>query len=147
VRLEGTAQVEVDAAPERCFAVLTEFERYPEWYGCDDARIVDSGPPVVELVYELPLLEIALTLRFSSVAPTSLEGELIAASSRVKDLKTVRWLLEPLPDDRTRASYSLDVDIAVPLPLRAVAARRGRELLLEHPVAELKRRSETRPGD
>jgi hypothetical protein len=36
------------------------------------------------------------------------------------------------------------VDIAVPLPLRAVASRRGRELLIEHPVAALKQRSETR---
>jgi hypothetical protein len=144
VRLEGTAHVEVDAPHERCFALLTEFERYPEWYGCDDARILGSDPSVVELVYELPLLEIAVTLRFSSVAPTALQGELVAASARVNDLKTVRWLLEPLPGGRTHASYSLDVDIAVPLPLRAIASRRGRELLIEHPVAELKQRSETR---
>jgi hypothetical protein len=142
VRLNGTAQAEIDAPRERCFAVLTDFERYPEWYGCDRATIVGRNPPVVELVYEIPVLEIAVTLRFNPTPPTSLQAELVAANSRIKDLRMASWLLEELPEGRTRASYSVDLEVSVPLPLRAVAAGRGRDLLIEQPVAELKQRLE-----
>lgn len=141
-RFEGTAEADIQASPERCFEILTDFESYPEWYGCDRVRIMGREPAIVELTYAIPMLEIVLLMRFDAMPPVELRAELVEARSRVRELKRANWRLEPLGDGGTRARYELDLDVDVPRMLRALAGSRGRELLLEQPVAELKERAE-----
>ena len=147
--LEGSETIEIEAPIERCFEIAADIEHAPEWQGTmQSARAVerdDAGrPSLVETELDASVTRLHLNLRFSYDEPTR-----ITWGRERGDLKALdgSWHLERLGEDRTRATYSLEIGLNRTLSLlrkgvRGPAEARVRHLLLSQPVEGLKRRAE-----
>jgi uncharacterized membrane protein len=147
--LEGSERIEVDAPVERCFEVAADIERAPEWQGTmRSARVLerdaDGRPSLVETELDASVTRLRVCLRFTYEAP-----ERIFWRRERGDLKMLEgsWHLERIGEERTRATYSLEIGLNRALGLlrkgiRGPAEDRIRHLLLGEPVEGLKRRAE-----
>ncbi len=149
--LEGSSSIDIDAPIERCFEIIADVERAPKWQGAMqkaqaleyDAR---GRPVLVETHINVIVATVALLLRFEYFEPTGMgwareRGDLKALSGA--------WQLEDRGAGRTRATYSLEIDLNRALGLlrkavRGPAEAKVRELLVSHPVEGLKREAERR---
>lgn len=144
----STKQILVDAPPELCYEVICDFERYPEWVR-DLKRVEvrerdESGRPwhitfyatamgrsatyVLEYNYESEPLRIVWKL---------LEGDL------VKQLDG-EYRFVPAPDEegKTLLTYSLTVDLVVPVP--GYVRRRAEARILQAALDGFRKRVEHR---
>jgi uncharacterized protein YndB with AHSA1/START domain len=147
--LEGSSWIDIDAPIERCFEVIADVERAPEWQGAmQKARALEydaQGRPVlVETHIHAIVATVTLWLRFAYLEPTGVR--------RIRergDLKSLHgaWQLEDRGGGRTRATYSLEIGLGRTLSLLRKGVRgpvedKVRELLTDRPVQGLKREAE-----
>ncbi len=147
--LEGSSWIEIDAPRERCFQIIADVERAPEWQGAmSKARAIErdaTGRAVlVETDIHALVASVTVWLRFEYSEPSAMRwtrerGDLKALSGA--------WQLEDLGSERTRATYSLQITLNRALGLlrkgvRGPAEAKVRELLTERPVEGLKREAE-----
>jgi uncharacterized protein YndB with AHSA1/START domain len=147
--LEGSSSIDIDAPIERCFEIIADVERAPEWQGAmQKARALDydaQGRPVlVETQINALVANVSLWLRFDYLEPTGMSwrrerGDLRSLSGA--------WQLEDRGNGRTRATYSLEIGLNRALALlrkgvRGPAEAKVRELLAVRPVEGLKREAE-----
>jgi coenzyme Q-binding protein COQ10 len=114
-----TAQlsIDVDVTPERFLSVLRDYERYPEFQpDVKSVRVMSRGEGVVHVGFAIDakLALIEYTLEHRDEGPTRIawrlvEGQLVRHNSGA-------WELAPLPGDRTRATYRIDIAFAGPTP-------------------------------
>jgi uncharacterized protein YndB with AHSA1/START domain len=147
--LEGSSWIDIDAPIERCFAIIADVERAPEWQGAMQrahALTYDAhGRPVlVETDIHAIVANVGLVLRFEYFAPTGMRW-----TRERGDLKSLSgaWHLEDRGAGRTRATYSLEIGLGRTLGLlrkgvRGPAEAKVRELLTNRPVEGLKREAE-----
>jgi len=147
--LEGSSWIDIDAPIERCFDIIADVERTPEWHGAmQRARAVEydaqGRPALVETEIHAIVASVTLWLRFDYFQPTSMRW-----TRERGDLKSLAgaWELEDLADGRTRATYSLEIGLNRTLGLlrkgvRGPAEVKVRELLTSRPVEGLKREAE-----
>ncbi|MBM4270411.1 MAG: cyclase [Deltaproteobacteria bacterium] len=137
---------EVDATVDDCIAVLLDFERYPDWSTpILEAKIEETDaegrPRRVAFALDMRIRTIRYTLEYSYALPRRLTWELVAG-----DLSGVQgaYDLEPLPDGRSRATCTQEVDLGfwLPGPLRRMFERQA----LRDSVLELKAEIERRAG-
>src|ERR671917_2003321 len=117
---------EIDATPERCFAVLTDYERLPEWQGAvKAARVLERDEQgrgsVVEYEVDARVKTVRYRLRQGYDAPRRLASEYLGGDFR--DFSG-EWRLEPVGRARTRAELDLRIDPGrlVPGLLRGIIA-------------------------
>jgi carbon monoxide dehydrogenase subunit G len=147
----GSSTAEIDAPIDRVWALVEDVEQAPEWQGGlkairalerdDDGRVV-----LCESASDAKVRTINSTVRFAYDAPTSLTW------SQVKgEVKSVegRWDLEDLGDSRTRATYSLDVDLGrmLGMVIRGPLVDLLRDMLAGARARELKQRIEEAASD
>ena len=147
--LEGSSWIDVDAPIERCFEIIADVERAPEWQGAlQRARAAEydaNGRPVlVEARIHAIVASVNLWLRFDYLEPTGMRW-----TRERGDLKSLSgaWQLEDRGGGRTRATYSLEIGLNPTLGLlrkgvRGPAEAKVRELLTDRPVEGLKREAE-----
>jgi len=105
--------VEIDASPQACFDVLTDFERLPEWQGAvRDVEVLERDAEgraaVVEYVVDARLKTVRYRLRQIYDEPRRLASEYLGGDFR--DF-CGEWRFEPLGDGaRTRAELDLRID-------------------------------------
>ncbi len=138
--MESHSHTEVIRAPiERCFDVLVDFARYPEWFAMiRKARIEDADPAAGRwtVTYDLDaiLKTIQYTLAYQGERPDRLTWKMVRG-----DLKAIEGVYElvALEPDLTEATctQALDVGLWVPGPLR----RTFEKSALSDSVRELKR--------
>lgn len=116
----------IDAPPERCFALLTDYERLPEWQGAvKAARVLERDEQgrgsVVEYEVDAKVKTVRYRLRQVYDAPHRLASEYLGGDFR--DFSG-EWRFEDIGDDRTRAELDLEVDPGrfVPGPVRRAIA-------------------------
>ena len=151
--LEGSSAIDIDASIERCFAIIADVERTPEWHGAIqrahalecDAR---GRPVLVETDINAIVANVTVLLRFDYFEPTGMRW-----TRERGDLKSLlgTWQLEDLGSGRTRATYSLEIGLNRALGLlrkgvRGPAETMVRGLLSDRPVEGLKREAERRAG-
>ena len=73
--LEGSSWIDIDAPIERCFEIIADVERAPEWQGAmEDAQALEydaEGRPIlVEIHIHAIVASVTLWLRFDYVEPT-----------------------------------------------------------------------------
>jgi uncharacterized protein YndB with AHSA1/START domain len=147
--LEGSSSIEIDAAVERCFEIISDVERAPSWQGAmrtahaleHDAR---GRPILVETQIDAVVARVTVWLRFDYLEPTGMSW-----TRERGDLKSLSgaWQLEDRGGGRTRATYSLEIGLNRTLGLlrkgvRGPAEAKVRQLLTNRPVEGLKREAE-----
>jgi ribosome-associated toxin RatA of RatAB toxin-antitoxin module len=110
--ISGESAGEVPASIERCWAVVEDLSRAPEWQqGLSSVTVVErdsEGRPLVcDTVIDAKFREVRCRVRCSFEPPRRMTFERI--SGEVPELRG-SWELESLDPERTRAVYSLAVD-------------------------------------
>jgi uncharacterized protein YndB with AHSA1/START domain len=147
--LEGSSSIDVDAPIERCFEIIADVERAPEWQGAMKkaqalAYDAQGRALLVETHINAIVANVVLWLRFDYFEPTGMRwtrerGDLESLSGA--------WQLEDRGGGRTRATYSLEIGLTRTLGLlrkgvRGPVEAKVRELLTDRPVEGLKREAE-----
>ena len=134
----------VAAPPSRCFAVATDFERYPQW--ARDVKHIEvlsrdeegRGRTVEFRVAGLGrsihyVLEYDYTEAERAFSWRLLEGDVLRRLDG-------RYGFEP-DDDGTRVTYDLAVEISIPMP--GIIKRRAAGMIVGTALRELKKEVET----
>ena len=147
--LEGASWIDINAPIERCFDIIADVERTPEWHGAirkaQAREYDDQGRPVlVETDMNAIVANVTVWLRFHYFEPSSMRW-----TRERGDLKSLSggWQLEDRGGGLTRATYSLEIGLNPTLGLlrkgvRGPAETKVRELLVNRPVEGLKRTAE-----
>jgi|SRR5580658_8160691 ribosome-associated toxin RatA of RatAB toxin-antitoxin module len=135
----------VSAAPERCFAVVADLERYPEW-AADIKEVVvherdDQGRPL-SVTFRAAAFgrSTSNTLVYDySQAPHSLSW------TQTKGDITTRWdgsyVFEPADGSGTDVTYHLEAELRVPIP--GFIKLRATSRIMSTAMRELKARVES----
>jgi ribosome-associated toxin RatA of RatAB toxin-antitoxin module len=117
---------EIDATPERCFEVMTDFEHLPDWQGAvRSVRVLERDEQgrgsVVEYEVDARVKTVRYRLRQVYDEPRRLASEYLGGDFR--DFSG-EWRFEPIGDGRTRAELDLKIDPGrfVPGPVRGMIA-------------------------
>ena len=141
--LSGSSAADVDAGVERCWAVVEDLERWPQWQqGLERVEVVerdDQGRPLVcDTVADAKITKVRCRVRVSYDQPHHLSFSRVE-SDDVDEMEG-SWDLQEAGEGRTHAVYKLAVDpghvgfMARPLEraLRPiVVGRRAQELARE----------------
>jgi coenzyme Q-binding protein COQ10 len=111
--IEGRASIEIEVPIAEVFAVAADVEGSPRWQPeikvaeCLE-RDGDGHQVLVRTETDAKVRTLSSTLRFGYDVPTGITWEQADG-----DLKSVKgsWELEDLGDDRTRATYWMEVDL------------------------------------
>jgi hypothetical protein len=111
--IDGQASTEIDAPIARVFEVAADVEGSPQWQPeiklaeCLE-RDADGNQVLVRTETDAKVRRLGSTLRFDYEEPTGISWEQTDG-----DLKSVKgsWKLEDVGDDRTRATYWMEVDL------------------------------------
>jgi ribosome-associated toxin RatA of RatAB toxin-antitoxin module len=145
--LTGSSTAEVDAPRDRVWALVEDVESAPDWQGGLKAMRAlerdDQGRAIrCETETDAKVRAIKSIVRFTYDRPSRLSW-----TQEKGDLKSVQgsWELEELNGDRTRATYSIEVDLGRTLGLliRGPIVDLLRHMLAGARAGELKRRIES----
>ena len=148
--LTGSSTAEVAAPLEQVWALVQDVERAPQWQGGLTAmhaleRDDDGHAIVCQSESDARVRTIRSTIRFTYNGPATL-----AWRQEKGELKSVdgRWELEDLGGNRTRVTYSLEVDLGrvLSLVIRGPLVDLVRGLLVNARAGELKRAIESGGG-
>ncbi|MCL4313285.1 MAG: SRPBCC family protein [Actinobacteria bacterium] len=141
----ATEKIVVAAAPEICYAVAADFERYGEWASdIKEVRILshdEQGRPQ-RVHYRAAAFGRSITYTLSydySEAPKALswvqiEGDL---TSKLDG----RYSFEPTTEGDTEVSYNLEVELKLPIP--GFVKRRAEARVISTALRALKARAES----
>lgn len=138
--LKGSCQAEIPASLERCWAVVADIERAPEWQRTLAAvevveRDLEGRALICDTINDAKLKKVRCRVRVSYRPPERLHFELVQSDDL--DAMEGGWELESLGRERTRATYTLAVD---PGPIGFLARpleRAIRPLVMGHQADEL----------
>lgn len=148
--LGGSASCEIESRLEDVWAIVEDVLTAPDWQGGLDAMTAlehdaDGRATLVETENDVKARRIKARVRFRYEGPTRL-----AWTQEEGDMKSAEgsWVLEDLGNDRTRATYSLDIDPGrvLGMLIRGPVEAAGRAIFVNGRPEELKRRvEEARP--
>jgi ribosome-associated toxin RatA of RatAB toxin-antitoxin module len=145
--LTGSSSAEVDAPLERVWALVQDVERAPEWQGGLKAihaleRDGEGHATLCQTEADAKVRTVKATVRFSYNRPTTLSWR-----QEKGELKSVdgRWELKDLGENRTLATYSLEVDLGrmLSLVIRGPLVDLLRGMFVSARAGELKRAIES----
>ena len=145
--LTGSSTAEVDAPLKQVWALVENVERAPEWQGglkgMHALERDDEGHAILcQTESDAKVRTIKSTVRFTYDGPTTL-----AWRQEKGELKSVdgRWELKDLGENRTLATYSLEVDLGrmLSLVIRGPLMDLLRGLFVSARAGELKRAIES----
>lgn len=144
--LTGSSTAEIDAPIEQVWELVEDVEIAAEWQGgLKSIRAIDRDgdgrATLCESESDAKVRSIKSTVRFSYDGPTRLTWD-----QEKGELKSVHgtWELEDLGDGRTRAVYSLEVDLGrmLGMMIRGPIVDVVRGMLVNARAGELKKRIE-----
>jgi ribosome-associated toxin RatA of RatAB toxin-antitoxin module len=145
--LTGSSTAEVEAPIEQVWALVEDVERAPQWQGglkgMQTLERDDEGHAILcQAEADARVRTIKSTVRYTYNAPTTL-----AWRQEKGELKSVdgRWELEDLGGNRTRATYSVEVDLGrvLSLMIRGPLVDLLRGMFVSARAGELKRAIES----
>lgn len=111
-----TESIDIDAAPETCFKVITDYEKYPSFLKETKSVVVRKKTgQTAEVTYSIEVIKkISYTLKmvgkpFSNITWSLLEGDMMKKNSG-------EWSLKEAGKGKTRASYSVDIEFGIFVP-------------------------------
>lgn len=137
---QARERTHIDAAPDRCYEVAADFERYPDWardVKAVEVRRRDDEGRAVEVEFRAAAMGRSVTYVLAydhSEAPRSFSWTLLDGGRLIKALDG-SYRFEP-DDSGTRVTYDLSVDLALPLP--GLVKRRAEGRIIGAALRELK---------
>lgn len=145
--LTGSSTADINAPLDRVWALIEDVEAAPRWQGGLKAirpleRDGEGRATLCESESDAKVRSIKSTVRFSYDAPTRLSWR-----QEKGELKSVEgsWDLQDLGGSRTRASYSLEVDLGrmLGMIIRGPLVDVLRAMLINARAGELKQHAES----
>jgi carbon monoxide dehydrogenase subunit G len=144
--LTGSSTAEIDAPIERVWELVADVESAPSWQGGLKAvhaleRDGEGRATLCESETDGKVRTIKTTVRFSYDPPTRLSWAQVKGELKSLD---GNWSLDDLGGGRTRATYSLDVDLGrmLGMMIRGPLIDMLRGMLVNARAGELKRQIE-----
>lgn len=110
--LKAERTVEIDAPVSRCYEIISDLERTPEWQdSMKSLKVLETDSEgrasLVEIKSDAKVKDVTSRLEFTYQPEEGMTWE-----QKKGDLKWMkgRWVLEDLGGDRTRATYGLEGD-------------------------------------
>lgn len=133
----------IDAPADRIMEVIIDYGSYPEWAENVrevEVRATDDQGRATEVWYRVDarVMEITYSLAYQYPDEHRLTWTLLEAD-QLNALEG-EYLLEPV-DHATRVRYTLEVDLAIPVP--GFLRKRAAKQIMETSLGELKNRVET----
>ena len=140
---QATQTTTIAASVEHCFAVATDFEKYPEWAKDVKEAVVrarDDAGRATEVEFRASALgrSTHYTLHYDYA---SAPGRLTWSLERGDIMRAIDggYTFTPKPDGGTDVAYDLSIELVVPLP---GFVKRRAEVRILNTVKELKVRAE-----
>lgn len=139
---QATERTRVQASVERCFDVVTDFERYPEWAADIKSAEVHSHDDQgrgLEVTFRAAAMGRSTTVRLRydySAAPNELRWSLIEGDLLRRYEGHYRFTPVADEPDYTDLEYTLQVDLVVPLP--GFVKRRAEARIIKAALPDLK---------
>lgn len=141
---QSTQSIEVDAEPERVMAVIADFPAYPEWAkAVRETEILgedDNGrAKQVKLTLDAGPIKDVYTLEYDWDA----DGQGVSwhlVKGQMQKAQNGRYALEALGGSRTKVTYTLSVELA--LPMIGLLRRKAEKMVMDTALKELKKRAE-----
>ncbi len=138
----ATRSIVIDTPPDRVFDVIIDYDRYAEFLPeVKEARTANRKGNEADVHYGIDLIKrIHYTLHHVEDRPRSVHWSFV--KGEVMRDNHGSWTLEPLPEGKTRATYTIEVGVGPLVPRSIVNALVDQSLpkLLE----AFKKRSEQR---
>jgi carbon monoxide dehydrogenase subunit G len=140
---ESEGNITIDADPAEVMGVIADFEAYPDWSDVSRVEVLarDRRGRGTQVAYEVSMMGIAASYTLSykyRPGNSGVSWTTARAEGAVKDLRG-EYLIED-DDGKTRVTYRLTVDLAIPVP--AFMRRKGARRVVETALLGLKRRVE-----
>lgn len=141
---QSTQSIEIEAPAARIMAVIADFPAYPEWAeAVKETEVLsrNSGGSAerVRFVLDAGVVKDTYTNVYSwSADGLSVSWELV--EGQVQKAQKGSYALKPLGDERTEVTYSLAVDLAI--PMIGLFRRKAEKMIMDTALKELKRRVE-----
>jgi ribosome-associated toxin RatA of RatAB toxin-antitoxin module len=137
--------IEIAAPIETSFDAIVDYESFPRWQDAVESVEVLSRTKAglgedVRLFVDAKVRKIDYVLRYRYERPTEIRWDFVEGNG-MRDLDGT-YTLESLGPDRTRATYNLGADPAIPVP--GMVLRRTHKALVKRSVEDLKREAERR---
>ncbi|MDI5982675.1 SRPBCC family protein [Amycolatopsis magusensis] len=141
---QSTQSIEVDASPERIMEVIADFPAYPEWTKAvrETEVLAEAGggrAKQVKMTLDAGPVKDVYTLEYDW-APDGLSVSWHLIKGQMQKAQDGRYLLEPLGGGRTKVTYTLSVELA--LPMIGLLRRKAEKMIMDTALKELKRRAE-----
>lgn len=143
--MESTAQrMTIAATPERCFAVVTDFERYPEWVAdVKEVHVLEHDAQGRGTVVSFRAGAFGRSTNYVLAYDFSGAPNAISWAQQDGDLTSRldgSYEFRPTDDGATEVRYELAVELRVPIP--GFVKRRVEANILHAAVRDLKTRVE-----
>jgi ribosome-associated toxin RatA of RatAB toxin-antitoxin module len=136
----------VEAAASTIWEIITDFESYPDWVEnmkAVEVRETDSDgrPSAVWFHVDARVMEIEYVLSYEYPEDERRMTWTLQEAEQLRQLDGEYLLEEEGDEGPTRVNYSLEVDLAVPVP--GFLKKRAARVIMETGLGELKRRAES----
>ncbi len=136
---------EIAAPIETCFAAIVDYESFAGWQDAVDAtevldRTAEGLGHNVRLFVDAKVRKIDYVLAYRYERPILVEWDFVEGNGM--NAMDGAYSFEPLGPERTRATYNLGADPAIPVP--GMILRRTHKQLVKRSVEDLKREAERR---
>lgn len=139
---QSTQSILVNAAPATVMAVIADFDSYPKWAGSVKSAVVtklgaDGLPEEVAFRLDAGAIRDEYELAYVWDGDRSVSWRLIKGQMQKSQVGS--YELRPA-DDGTEVTYSLTVDLAI--PILGLLKRKAEKVIMDTALKELKRRAE-----
>jgi ribosome-associated toxin RatA of RatAB toxin-antitoxin module len=141
---QSTQSIVIDAGPSAIMAVIADFPNYPAWTGSvKKAEVLEDGPDGralrVAFTLDAGVVRDQYELTYVWSGETKVEWQLVKGQMMRAQIGS--YLLEPIEGDRTRVTYSLSVDLAI--PMLGLLKRKAERVVMDTALKQLKKRVES----
>lgn len=111
-----TESIEIKATPKECYAVVSDFESYPEFVeGTSEVKIIGRSGTKTTVAYTLDMIKkVHYTLDHLGKPGKLLAWSLVEGDFMKKNQG--QWTFEEVKKGITRAIYSIDIELGLFVP-------------------------------
>jgi ribosome-associated toxin RatA of RatAB toxin-antitoxin module len=114
---EINQSIEIEASPKACYEVITDFESYPDFLSeTQEVEILSQKKEVWEIRFTVKIIKkLSYVLKLTGKPFARVAWQLVEPSGLIKN-NVGHWDLKEIKKNRTLATYTIDIEIAGPIP-------------------------------